>query len=54
MLEPPKLPPLTSVRAFEAAARHGSFALAARELGFSAQVDPATGLSDFATAPLRA
>jgi len=28
--------------------------LAARELGFSAQVDPATGLSDFATAPLRA
>jgi dTDP-L-rhamnose 4-epimerase len=29
-------------------------ALAGRELGFTAAVDPATGLADFATAPLRA
>ena len=28
-----KLPPLTAIRTFEAAARHGSFALAASELG---------------------
>jgi dTDP-L-rhamnose 4-epimerase len=28
--------------------------LARRELGFTAAVDPATGLADFATAPLRA
>jgi LysR family glycine cleavage system transcriptional activator len=34
MLE--KLPPLASVRAFEAAARHGNFAKAAAELGTSA------------------
>lgn len=34
MLE--KLPPLASIRAFEAAARHGSFAKAAAELGTSA------------------
>src|SRR5690349_5389580 len=31
-----RLPPLASIRAFEAAARHGKFAAAARELGMSA------------------
>src|SRR5262249_7892231 len=30
-----KLPPLTAVRAFEAAARHGSFTKAAEELGMT-------------------
>src|SRR3569623_3435902 len=36
MLSPDTLPPLVSIRAFEAAARHGSFAAAARELGTTA------------------
>jgi len=31
--DPMKLPPLNSIRAFEAAARTGSFTAAARELG---------------------
>ena len=36
MLTDRAMPPLVSIRAFEAAARHGSFAVAARELGTSA------------------
>ncbi|HSI18234.1 MAG TPA: LysR substrate-binding domain-containing protein [Sphingomonas sp.] len=36
MLSTDALPPLVSIRAFEAAARHGSFAAAARELGTTA------------------
>jgi len=36
MLSTDTLPPLVSIRAFEAAARHGSFAAAARELGTTA------------------
>ena len=32
---PPKLPPLSAIRAFEAAARHGSFTKAADELGMT-------------------
>jgi LysR family glycine cleavage system transcriptional activator len=36
MVEPPRLPSLAAIGAFEAAARHGSFAAAARELGTTA------------------
>ena len=34
-LDMPKLPPLSAIRAFEAAARHRSFTRAAEELGMS-------------------
>src|SRR5260221_6252180 len=36
MVDAPRLPPLSHIRAFEAAARSGSFAGAARELGMTA------------------
>jgi LysR family transcriptional regulator, glycine cleavage system transcriptional activator len=36
MVSPARLPSLSSIRAFEAAARHGGFAAAARELGTTA------------------
>jgi LysR family glycine cleavage system transcriptional activator len=36
MVSPTRLPSLSSIRAFEAAARHGGFATAARELGTTA------------------
>jgi LysR family glycine cleavage system transcriptional activator len=56
-----RFPPLASIRAFEAAARHGKFAAAARELGMSAaavsyhvrQLERATGVRLFVRLPHR-
>lgn len=56
-----RLPPLASIRAFEAAARHGKFAAAARELGMTAaavsyhvrQLERAIGAQLFVRHPQR-
>jgi len=61
MVEPRRLPSLLSIRAFEAAARTGSFAAAARELGTTAaavsyhvrQLERQSGLSLFRRHPHR-
>jgi LysR family glycine cleavage system transcriptional activator len=61
MLQERPLPSLVSIRAFEAAARHGSFAKAARELGTSAasvsyhvkQLEAQVGLTLFRRLPHR-